>query len=102
MAVQNKKLDPEGTTTSRGSVNREDAKRHIDEARYEQMEARRAAREVQKQEARTYIVQPGDSLSKIAEKLYGDASRWSEIFEANKDQLANPNMIRAGQELKIP
>jgi nucleoid-associated protein YgaU len=51
---------------------------------------------------KTYVVQSGDSLSKIAEKVYGDSGRWQEIFDANKDQIADPNAIRPGQELLIP
>ena len=54
------------------------------------------------QEAKTYVVQPGDSLSKIAKELLGDAARWPEIFELNKDQIKDPNLIRVGQELRIP
>ena len=34
---------------------------------------------------RVYVVKSGDSLSKIAAEVYGDADRWQEIFEANKD-----------------
>lgn len=49
-----------------------------------------------------YVVEAGDSLSKIAKDLYGDAGRWPEIYEANKDQIADPNVIRVGQKLKIP
>ena len=45
---------------------------------------------------------PGNSLSKIAREVYGDASRWTEIFEANKDEIKDPNLIRPGQELRIP
>jgi nucleoid-associated protein YgaU len=44
----------------------------------------------------------GDSLSKIAKKIYGDAGRWKEIFEANKDTIKNPDLIHPGQILKIP
>lgn len=51
---------------------------------------------------RTYTVQSGDSLSKIAKALLGDANRWPEIFEANKDKIKDPNMIHVGQELVIP
>jgi nucleoid-associated protein YgaU len=51
---------------------------------------------------RTYTVVGGDSLSKIAKKIYGDASRWKEIWEANKDKVKNPDLIHPGQELKIP
>ena len=49
-----------------------------------------------------YVVKSGDTLSKIAKELYGDANRWREIFEANKDQIENPNLIRPGWELLIP
>ena len=51
---------------------------------------------------RTYTVVAGDSLSKIAKKIYGDAGRWKEIWEANKDKVKNPDLIHPGQELKIP
>ena len=51
---------------------------------------------------RTYTVAAGDSLSKIAKKLYGDASKWKRIFEANRDILKNPDLIHPGQVLKIP
>jgi nucleoid-associated protein YgaU len=52
--------------------------------------------------ARTYVVQAGDTLSGIAASLYGDASRWNEIFEANRATLDDPNMIQVGQVLQIP
>jgi nucleoid-associated protein YgaU len=51
---------------------------------------------------RTYTVVAGDSLSKIARKIYGDAGRWKEIFEANRDTIKNPDLIHPGQTLKIP
>jgi nucleoid-associated protein YgaU len=50
----------------------------------------------------TYIVQPGDTLSKIALRLYGNAALWALIFEANRDKLANPSLLRVGMELRIP
>ena len=50
----------------------------------------------------TYVVKPGDSLSKIAKELLGDANRWKEIFEANQDTLKDPNLIHPGQELRLP
>ena len=52
--------------------------------------------------SRTYEVKPGDTLSKIAKQVLGDANRWPEIFEANKDQIKDPNLIHPGQELRIP
>jgi nucleoid-associated protein YgaU len=51
---------------------------------------------------RTYKVQPGDSLSKIAKEFYGNANDYMRIFEANKDTLNDPNKIQIGQELVIP
>lgn len=51
---------------------------------------------------RTYKVQPGDSLSKIAKEFYGNANEYNRIFEANRDKLSDPNKIQPGQELKIP
>jgi nucleoid-associated protein YgaU len=47
-------------------------------------------------------VQKGDTLGKIAEKYYGDSSLYKTIFEANKDQLKDPNKIFPGQKLRIP
>lgn len=49
-----------------------------------------------------YTVEPGDTLSKIAKQFYGNAGEYMKIFNANTDQLDNPNQIRVGQELVIP
>jgi nucleoid-associated protein YgaU len=49
-----------------------------------------------------YEVKKGDTLSKIAKEIYGDASLYPKIFEANRDQLKNPDLIRVGQKLRIP
>ena len=49
-----------------------------------------------------YEVASGDTLSKIAKHFYGDANKYMKIFEANKDQLKDPNMIQVGQKLRIP
>ena len=51
---------------------------------------------------KTYTVVKGDSLSKIAKREYGDASKWHKIFEANKDVIEDPNLIEIGQDLIIP
>jgi nucleoid-associated protein YgaU len=50
----------------------------------------------------TYTVKAGDTLSKIAKELLGDANAYHEIFDANRDQLSDPNKIQPGQVLKIP
>lgn len=52
--------------------------------------------------SRTYTVKAGDSLSKIAKEMLGDASAWKRIHEANKDQISNPDVIHPGMQLKIP
>ena len=56
-----------------------------------------AAREV-----RTYTVRAGDTLSKIAKAQLGNAADYGRIFEANRDQLSDPDKIQPGQVLKIP
>ena len=53
-------------------------------------------------EAEFYTVKKGDSLSKIAKKMYGDPMMYKQIFEANKPMLKDPNLIYAGQTLRIP
>ena len=50
----------------------------------------------------TYTVKPGDTLSKIAKDRLGDASKYAAIFNANKDQLSDPDKIKPGQVLKSP
>jgi nucleoid-associated protein YgaU len=50
----------------------------------------------------TYTVKSGDTLSKIAKEQLGDANAYTAIFEANRDQLKDPNLIKPGQVLKIP
>ena len=52
--------------------------------------------------ADTYTVKSGDTLSKIAKELLGDANAYPEIFNANRDQLSDPDKIKPGQVLKIP
>jgi nucleoid-associated protein YgaU len=47
-------------------------------------------------------VTAGETLSKIARKYYGDASLYMQIFEANRDQLKDPDLIKVGQKLRIP
>ena len=50
----------------------------------------------------TYTVVAGDSLSKIAKRVYGKASLWRKIYEANRDHIKDPDMIFPGQLLRIP
>ena len=53
-------------------------------------------------EQTTYTVKAGDTLSKIAKQFLGDANAYMDIFNANKDQLSDPDKIKPGQVLKIP
>ena len=47
-------------------------------------------------------MQPGDTLSGIAKRFYGNANAYMKIFEANGDQLSDPDKIKVGQTLRIP
>ena len=50
----------------------------------------------------TYTVKAGDTLSKIAKEKLGDGNAYMQIFNANRDQLSDPDKIKPGQVLKIP
>jgi nucleoid-associated protein YgaU len=52
--------------------------------------------------ARTYTVKAGDTLSAIARDHLGNANAYMKIFEANRDQLSDPDKIKPGQILRIP
>ena len=52
--------------------------------------------------ANTYTVQSGDTLWSIADKHYGDGSKYLEIFEANRGLLESPEHIVPGQQLVLP
>lgn len=52
--------------------------------------------------SRTYTVKSGDTLSKIAKEMYGEANKYTQIFEANKPMLKDPDKIYPGQVLRIP
>jgi nucleoid-associated protein YgaU len=54
------------------------------------------------QQERIHVVAAGDTLTGIAQKYYGDASKWNKIFEANRDILPSSNSLQIGQKLKIP
>lgn len=54
------------------------------------------------QNAQTYTVKSGDTLSKISKQFYGDANEYMRIFYANRDKLRDPDKIQVGQELQVP
>jgi len=49
-----------------------------------------------------YTIAPGDSLSKIAKRVYGDPMKWPDLFEANKEVIQNPDLIYPGQVIRVP
>jgi LysM repeat protein len=51
---------------------------------------------------RTYTVQPGDTLSTIAQRFYGNPADWAYLYKVNSAEISNPNDIYAGEVLKIP
>lgn len=59
-------------------------------------------RQPERGEERRYTVVEGDSLSKIAQREYGDAQDWRRIYDANRDQINDPDLIHPGQSLRIP
>ena len=52
--------------------------------------------------SRTYAVRPGDTLSRIAVRFYGNPGRWTWIYAANRAKIRNPDVIYAGERLAIP
>ncbi|OOS22096.1 peptidoglycan-binding protein LysM [Moraxella pluranimalium] len=54
------------------------------------------------EESRFYTVVKGDTLSKIAKEMYGNANDYMKIFDANKPMLSHPDKIYVGQVLRIP
>jgi nucleoid-associated protein YgaU len=77
-----------------------EAQQQVAEAKTEAQQQAAEAR--QEGEVEIYVVKPGDTLSGIAKSLYGKAGRWHEIFEANRDIIKKPNLIRPGWKLRIP
>ena len=51
---------------------------------------------------KTYTVAAGDSLSKIAKQFYGNVNQYMKIYDANRNVLSDPNVVKVGQELVIP
>jgi nucleoid-associated protein YgaU len=53
-------------------------------------------------QAQTYTVQKDDTLQKISKKLFGSYGKWYKIYEANKEKIKNPNILKPGTVLTIP
>jgi len=100
------KLYFRGTVTSQADVNQIwDAIKTIPDWRNDivaDIKATGSAAAPAPQAPSTYTVKSGDTLSKIAKSQLGDANAYMDIFNANRDQLTDPNVVRPGQVLKIP
>lgn len=99
--LQLKRQQAKAAADERKKVIAERAKLRELRRQYEQEVAKQAEAHA-KTEDWTHTVVPGDTLSGIAKKYYGDASRWPEIHAANKDRIKNPNLIYPGQTFIIP
>lgn len=53
-------------------------------------------------QARTHTIRKGDTLSEIAERYYGDASKWQRIYQANKGKIKDPKKLQPGTKITIP
>ena len=51
---------------------------------------------------RVHVVQPKDTLFAIARQYYSDHTKWKMIYQANQDQISNPDKIKVGMKLVIP
>ncbi len=58
--------------------------------------------EKKKVEAQTYTIQKGDTLSTISKKVYGKASKWNVILDANKDKISDAGKLKVGMTINIP
>jgi LysM repeat protein len=66
------------------------------------VQARTDALVVHHEPARHYTVRPGDTLSSIAQRFYGDPARWTWLLQANGSVVKNPDVIFAGEVLSVP
>jgi len=53
-------------------------------------------------QAKTYTVQKDDTLQKISKKVFGTYAKWYKLYQANKDKISNPNVVKPGTVLTIP
>lgn len=109
VVVQNNKLFLKGTAPSQEAKNKVwDQIKLIDPA-YSDLTAditvvagAPAAAVPSNQAGQTYTVKSGDTLSALSKQFYGNANAYMRIFNANRDQLKDPDKIQVGQKLVIP
>lgn len=68
----------------------------------QQTEQSGAASGQRQSQQREYVVKPGDSLSKIAKQVYGNAADWQKIYQANRSTIKDPDLIHPGQKIILP
>jgi nucleoid-associated protein YgaU len=110
LQMQNGKLYFRGIAPSEQAKNRVwDQIKHVD-ADYSdltadivvQQSAANGTSATAQQQAKSYTVKSGDTLSKISKEFYGDSDEYMRIFYANRDKINDPDMIQVGQVLTIP
>jgi len=94
--------DVGGMTAVYGAVGSDEEKKRAESAIVEKVGKISNHIEVRGGAARSYTVKAGDSLSKIAKEMYGDASQWKKIHLANADKIKDPDKIQPGWTLNIP
>lgn len=55
-----------------------------------------------KAQPKTYVIQKGDTLSKISQKFYGSTKKWKSIYDANREKINNINNLKVGTQIVIP
>ena len=58
--------------------------------------------ELETEQVEYYVIQSGDTLSKISKAYYGDAMAYNQIFDANREVIQDPDLIFVGQKIRIP
>lgn len=84
-----------------GLFDRDDEKKKPDFSNVESGSSSTAP-EARESGERSYVVQQGDTLWAIADRFYGDGTKWPRIHEANRDRIDDPDVIQPGWELAIP
>jgi nucleoid-associated protein YgaU len=67
-----------------------------------EVEAANLAHPQEQEQVEYYLIEKGDTLSKIAKQFYGDANKYPRIFEANREVIKDANLIFPGQKIRIP
>jgi nucleoid-associated protein YgaU len=100
--VQNHLQTSSETTTAAAAENKSEVSTKFSKAAFAGVSPFKRKEKKEPTEPRTYVVQPGDSLFRVAEKFYGDSTQWKKIRDANRTRIDPDGRIRAGQVLVVP